>query len=237
MVSYMEQPIGKLIVIEGTDGSGKRTQIELLSKYCDWNEITHEVFDFPQYYKTFFGAWIGRYLRGDFGEVTQINPYLLTIPYAADRWQAKQEIERALSTHTLVLLNRYAPSNAVYQSAKLPKKKRQEFIDWEFDMEYDQFGIPKEELVIFLYVPYEISQKLIAQKAPQAYLGKDGKKDINETNETLMREVEKVYLEFCKKYPHWIKIECVEDGKILPKEEIHKKIIDVLKKKKYLATI
>jgi len=89
---------GKLIIIEGTDGAGKKTQIDLLSRYCDWNHVTHEMFDFPQYYKSFFGAWIGRYLRGEFGDVGDIPPYFATFPYAADRWQAKAEIERALST-------------------------------------------------------------------------------------------------------------------------------------------
>jgi dTMP kinase len=192
------------------------------------------MFDFPQYYKSFFGAWIARYLRGDFGEVGDVPPYLLTIPYAADRWQAKAEMERALATNTLVLLNRYAPSNAVYQSAKLPKTERQKFVDWEFEMEYVQFGIPKENLVIFLYVPYQVSRELLLKKDPQAYLGRDGKKDIHETNETLMLEVEKVYLEFCKKYSHWVYIECVKDGMLLPKEEIHRKIVNELKKRKIL---
>lgn len=224
---------GKLIVIEGTDGSGKGTQLQLLVHHFKQQRISYETLDFPQYYKTFFGKWIGKFLKGEFGTVEDLPPYLLMFPYAADRWQAKEDMHRWLREGKIIISNRYTGSNA-YQAAKLAKKDRTRFIDWSFEMEYDAFGIPKEDLVIFLYVPFVVSQKLLEQKAARKYMGNQKKKDIHESNIPLMQEVEKVYLNFCKRYPHWVKIDCTKNGQILTKEEIHQKILSVLRRKKMI---
>lgn len=228
---------GKLIVLEGTDGAGKGTQLTLLVGYLKANHIPYASFDFPQYYKTFFGKWVGKFMGGEFGEGNPpaggVSPYIITIPYAADRWQAKKEIEDALKEGKLVIVNRYATSNAAYQAAKLPKSERQEFIDWNFEMEYNQFGIPKEDLVIFLHVPPSISQELIEQKDKRKYLG-NGKKDLYEKDVKLMQEVEKVYLGLAKTYHHWETVECIENGQLLTKEQIHDKVLEILRQKKYL---
>ena len=225
---------GKLIVIEGTDGSGKGTQLQLLVENFKTHKIKYETLDFPQYYKTFFGKWIGRFLKGEFGKVEDLPPYLLMFPYAADRWQAKDDMHKWLEEGKIVVSNRYTGSNA-YQAAKLDKKERTRFVDWSFEMEYKAFGIPKEDLVIFLYVPYAVSQKLLEQKAARKYMGNQKKKDIHESNVTLMQEVEKVYLDFCKRFPHWVKIECTKNGQILSKEEIHNKVLSVLRRKRVIA--
>ncbi len=218
---------GKLVVIEGTDGSGKGTQLTLLTEYFTKSKIDFATLDFPQYDKTFFGKWIGRFLKGDFGRVEDLPPYLLMFPYAADRWQAKPDVERWLSEGKVVVSNRYTGSNA-YQAAKLPVSERDRFTDWSFEMEYDAFGITREDLVIFLYVPFAVSQKLLEARAAKSYMG-ERKKDIHEAHTQLMQEVEQVYLHFCERFPHWKKIDCTVDGAILPKEEIHKKILSVLK--------
>lgn len=211
---------GKIVVIEGTDGAGKGTQLALLLEYCREHHIPHASLDFPQYYKTFFGRWVGRFMKGEFGGAKDVPPYLASIPYAADRWQAKADLEGWVSEGKTVFINRYAGSNAVYQSAKLPRSERADYVDWQFEMEYKVFGIPKEDIVLFLYVPHAVSQQLIAAKSARKYMGNARAKDIHESNEELMQEVEKVYLEFCKKYPHWIKIDCTKNGNILQKEEI-----------------
>lgn len=224
---------GKLVVIEGTDGSGKGTQLQHLVEYLKTHQIPHATLDFPQYYKTFFGKWIGHFLKGEFGKVEDLPPYLLMFPYAADRWQAKPDIERWLSQGKLVISNRYTSSGA-YQAAKVPKEDRERFLAWCFEMEYEAFGVPREDLVIFLHVPYGVSQKLIEAKSERKYLGNRKKKDIHESNEKLMREVEKVYLDFCQRFSHWVKIDCVKGAEILSKDVIHQKIIAVLKKKKIL---
>lgn len=224
---------GKLVVLEGSDGSGKATQLSLLVDYFKHSHAPYATLDFPQYYKTFFGKWIGRFLKGEFGGVEDLPPYLLMFPYAADRWQAKEDIEYWLKEGRIILSNRYTGSNA-YQAAKLPKSERHRFIDWSHELEYDAFGIPHEDLVIFLYVPYSVSQKLMEHRKVKKYLGKHSTKDIHEADTHLMQEVETVYLSYCRKFPHWVKIDCVEHGSILPKEEIHQKIITVLQKKKII---
>ncbi len=227
---YVLMDKGKLIVIEGSDGAGKGTQLELLVEYCQNHSLPYAVFDFPQYEKTFFGSMCGKFLSGEYGSADQISSYLISLPYAADRWKAKPAIEAALSEGKLVFINRYAPSNAVYQASKLPPEKREEFIRWEFELEYQEFAIPKEDMVVYLHVPVEISQQLIDQKEKRSYLnGK--KKDQYEENIALLRTTEELYDSFCKKYDHWFCIECVEKESILSKDQINAQIINELKKR------
>lgn len=214
---------GKLIVIEGSDGSGKSTQLEQLANYCQTHNIACAVFDFPQYDKTFFGKMCKDFLFGKYGD--NISPYLISLPYAADRWKAKGEIEKALSEGKLVFLNRYAPSNAVYQGARLPEDQRDAFIEWEFQLEYREFGIPKEDVVVYLHVPVEISQKLIADK----------QKDYNEKDLVLLKTTEALYQRFCNTYDNWFCIECAPKKQILSKEEIHMQIVAELQKKGILS--
>ncbi len=223
---------GKLIVFEGSDGAGKTTQLALLVGYFKKQHIPYATFDFPQYYKTFFGKWVGKFLKGEYGKVEDLHPYLLMFPYAADRWMAKKEIEEALGEGKIIVTNRYATSCA-YQAAKLPVTERDRFTRWDFEMEYEAFGIPREDLVIFLYVPYQIAQNLISAKNKRKYLG-EKQKDIHEGNLKLMREVEKVYLEYAKKYHHWVKIDCTKNGEILPREKIHQLVLDALRRKKIM---
>lgn len=224
---------GKLIVIEGTDGSGKATQLKLLEKYLQEKQIPVKTLSFPQYDKTFFGRWIGRFLKGEFGQIKDLPPYLLIFPYAADRWQAREEIKKWLEKGKILISDRYTGSN-VYQAAKLPASERLRFISWAFELEYDVFKLPREDLVLFLDVPPQVSQKLLEQKGSRKYLGNCKVRDLHESNYALLGEVEKEYLKFCKAYPHWVKITCTKDGKILSKEIIQQKIIKVLEDKKII---
>jgi dTMP kinase len=224
---------GKLIVLEGSDASGKGTQLALLTDFFKREHIRYETLDFPQYYKTVFGSWIGRFLKGDFGTVEEINPYLLMFPYAADRWQAKEDIGHWLEEGRIVVSNRYTGSNA-YQAAKVPDRERDRFTDWSFMMEYEGFGIPKEDLVIFLYVPYGIASRLMDSKKNRKYLGNGKKKDIHESNIPLMKKVEDVYLGYCRRFPHWVKVDCTKNGEILSREAIHEKIKGILKRKRII---
>lgn len=226
---------GSLIVIEGTDGAGKGTQLALLESYCQQSHIPYQTFDFPRYYDSFFGKVAGRFLNGDFGTLSDVSPYLVSIPYAADRWQAKQQIEHAVSDGKLVFVNRYATSNAAYQAAKVPENERESFISWSFEMEYQVFGLPKEDLVVFLHVPTDISQELIRKKEQREYLG-NKQQDIHESNTAFLQEVEQVYLNLADTYPHWHTISCTEHGAILSKERIHEQICSLLTKQGILPT-
>lgn len=223
---------GKLVVIDGTDGSGKGTQTEKLLEYLDGQGKKNKYIDFPRYYTSFHGKMVGRYLKGEFGNLTSASPYLTSLFYALDRLTARDEIIDWLEEGNVVVANRYTTSSMAFQTARIDKPKREEFLKWLYDMEYKEHKLPKEDLVIFLYVPVEISQKLIEQKAGRGYM-KGKQKDINEANVEYQKEVLKLYLELAKKNPHWEVIKCVDaKGKLLSIEQVHKKILAALKKKK-----
>lgn len=219
---------GQLIAIEGTDGSGKLTQLQLLLNYLNKKPIKYASFDFPQYGKTFFGDFAGRFLNGEFGHFSRINPYLASFPYAADRWQVKDKIWQAIKDGKLVICNRYTPSS-IYQAVKVKPSQREKFLNWVETLEYEVFGIPRPNLVIFLYVPLILAQTLIAKKNKRTYL--NGKlKDQYEKNTNYLKKVEDMYLDIARTDKSWVKIDCVENGVILPPDVIHKKIINILKK-------
>lgn len=215
----------KLIVIEGIDGSGKLTQLQLLTAYFNQRQIKYATFDFPQYGKTFFGDFAGRFLKGEFGHFSRINPYLASFPYAADRWQVKDKIWKAINENKIVLCNRYSPSS-IYQAAKIKLSERQKFLNWVETLEYEVFGIPRPGLIIFLYVPLVFAQTLIIKKSKDQY-----EKDLK-----YLKKVENLYLDNVKINQSWEKIDCVKDNKIISPMEISRKIIDILDKKGYLST-
>ncbi|EKE14015.1 MAG: Thymidylate kinase [uncultured bacterium] len=214
----------KLIVIEGIDGSGKGTQLKILLKYLSEKKISYASFDFPQYGKTFFGDFAGRFLNGEFGHFSRINPYLASFPYAADRWQVKDKIWQAINAGKLVICNRYTPSS-IYQAVKIKLSERKKFLDWIETLEYEVFGIPRPSLVLVLHMPLIYSQELIAKK----------KKDQYEKDMEYLKKVESMYLDIVKTNKSWIKIDCMENNKILSPEMIHNKIIGLLIKKGYLS--
>jgi len=221
---------GKLVVIDGTDGSGKGTQTELLLKYLDENKIKNKYIDFPRYYTSFHGQMVGRYLAGEFGSLESSSPYLTSLFYAMDRLTARDEIVDWLEEGNTVIANRYTTSSMAFQTARIDKQKREEFLKWLYEMEYKEHKLPKEDLVLFLYVPVEISQKLIEQKAKREY-AKGQKKDINEANVAYQKEVLGLYLELAKKNKHWEVIKCTDaKGNLLSVEKVHDKIIKTLKK-------
>lgn len=221
---------GKFIVIDGTDGSGKKTQANILIKRLKKLKYETALFDFPQYYSSFFGKMVGRYLKGEFGKLADISPYLASLLYAGDRWQAKEKISQNLNEGKIVVTNRYVPSNLAYQGAKLPLGERQKFFQWLEDLEYRLYQIPKEHLVIFLYVPVEIGQGLVDNKGHRKYLG-GRKRDIHEENLSYLKKVEKLYQEFCQKRKNWQLISCTKNGQILSREKIAEKIWDIVSRK------
>ncbi len=223
---------GKLVVIDGTDGSGKGTQTQLLLDYLEKQGKPNKYIDFPRYYTSFHGKMVGRYLAGEFGKKESASPYLSSLFYAMDRLTARDEIVDWLEEGNIVVANRYTTSSMAFQTARVEKEKQEEFLKWLYDMEYKEHKLPKEDLVIFLYVPVEISQKLIEQKNKREYMG-GKKKDIHESDVVYQKEVLKLYLELAKKYPHWEVIQCVDSrGRLLSVEKVHEKILKVLKKYK-----
>ncbi|OGD84538.1 hypothetical protein A2696_01875 [Candidatus Curtissbacteria bacterium RIFCSPHIGHO2_01_FULL_41_13] len=221
---------GKLIVFEGADGSGKATQVELLRSFLEKKNYPHVAFDFPRYQETFHAKTIAKYLSGEYGDPTQQNPYLVSLVYALDRLTAREEIYYALNDGKVVLANRYVSSNKAHQGVKLPKSKRKDFFAWLDELEYDVNKIPREDLVIFLYVPFAVSMRLVKERGRKF----TGRVDLHEENRRYQKEVEKVYLQLAKN-PQWVKIVCVgQNGTLLSKDVIHAEILRVLKKKAIL---
>jgi dTMP kinase len=212
---------GKFIVIEGTDGTGKETQTNLVVKELRVKGLKVKVMDFPQYEKTFFGKLVGRFLKGEFGNLKEVNPYLAALTFAGDRWQAKDEINSYLKKNYFVVSNRYVLSNMAHQSSKLPKEKRLQLIKFLEELEYKIYGIPKEDINILLTLPVDIGQKLIEKKKPRSYLGNKKKKDIQEDNLDYQMETSKMFEVLAKQYKNIEKINCCKDNKLMSIEEIH----------------
>jgi len=223
---------GKLIVIEGVDGSGKSTQARRLFAYFKKRGLTAKIVDFPCYETSFYGQMAGHFLQGNFGSPFEVSPYLASLPYALDRFKASNQLEDWLKGGCFVIANRYAPSNLAYQGARLKGEKEQEkFWDWAEQMEYQVNKIPREDIVIFLHLPARISQKLAFKR-----FKKTGQRDEYEKNLAYLQAVEKAYLKLAKRFPYWLTVECLSQkkDKILPPAEIEKKIIQGLEERKII---
>lgn len=219
---------GKFIVIDGSDGSGKKTQSDLLIKKFQQQGMKTAYYDFPQY-ESFFGSMVGRYLNGEFGDVDDVSPYLGSVLYAGDRYQASEQMKADLAAGKNIICNRYIQSNMAFQTAKLKDQKEKErFLAWIEEMEYNIFGIPKADLVLYLYVPSTISQILVGKKAERNYTKM--KYDIHERNSEYLKRVETEYINLAKVYPEWKLINCTENGKILSIEAIEEMVWGVVSK-------
>lgn len=217
---------GKFIVIEGGDGSGKGTQSKLLLQYLEEKQIPHASLDFPKY-DSFFGKLVAKFLRGELGSLEEVSPYLASLPFALDRNDSKKEIETYLQEGKVVLANRYVSSNLAHQGGKLPESEQQEFLDWLTALEYSVHRIPKPDLTIYLYMPWEKAKELTSQKESRDYLqGKD--QDIQESNNEHRIATEKMYQFLASQDSSWKKINCVENGTIISMKQIHNNIINIL---------
>lgn len=227
-VRQLKNRKGRLIVIDGADGAGKATQAELLIHDLQKHKIPTKYFDFPRYYTSFHGRIIAQFLRGEYGPLDQISPYLISLAYALDRASVKEEMDEFLQKGGVIVANRYATSTMAHQTARLKsRKQRTEFLKWVNELEYKIHKIPREDLVIYLYVPWAVSMKLTDKKTKRSYL--EGRKtDIAESHTAHRIESEKMYLALAEKYHHWVRMDCMKDGNLLSRENIHQKIVRIL---------
>lgn len=217
---------GKLVVIEGTDGSGKKTQLDYLKERLEQSGIPFEIIDFPRYGENLYAVLAGRYLSGEFGSLYEVSPYLAALPFAGDRFLASPLIEAWLEEGRLVIANRYTTANKAHMTAKLPAERREEFIEWLDSLEYETNRIPQEDLVLLLYAPAEITDQNVEKKGAREYLGGEGK-DIHEQDVAYQGETGRVFLWLAER-ENWVVINCVGDGEMRPREEIHQEIINAL---------
>lgn len=214
--------MGKLIVIEGLDGSGKSTQLELLFKNLKKEKIDCKTVSFPDYDNP-SSTLVKMYLNGEFGKTPgEVNAYAASVFYAVDRYASFKANwgEYYIGGGTIVS-GRYTTSNAVHQASKLPEDKWEDFLSWLYDFEYNKIAIPKPDKVIFLDMPIDVSQKLLSMR----YKGDESKKDIHESDIEYLERCRKAAL-FTAKYSGWEIIHCAENGKARGKKAIAKDILN-----------
>lgn len=208
--------MGKLIVIEGSDGSGKATQTKKLYERLLDLDVKVMRISFPNY-ESESSALIRMYLRGDFGgKAEEVNPYAAATFYAVDRFAGFKKWKDFYQRGGLILCDRYVSSNMVYQAAKLTKKvERDRFLKWLDELEYKHFGIPRPDLTLFLDMPPEISAVLRKQR---------GREDIHEDDAAFMQKVYDVYRETARKYA-WKVINCADKNFARSTMDIHEDIL------------
>ncbi len=218
-------------MLEGTDGSGKTTQTEMLVKKLANEGHNVEQISFPQYGEK-SASLVEDYLNGAFGTAEEVGPYRASIFYAVDRYSAKKKIETWLDAGKIVIANRYVASNMGHQGGKISDPtKRQEYFDWNYNLEYTIFDIPKPDVNIILHVTPDISQQLVDKKDERTYL-RDGKtRDIHEDDLNHLRDAEQAYIDIAKRFQEFTLIECVEDNAMLPAKIIHGRMWDIISTK------
>ncbi|UCH98674.1 MAG: dTMP kinase [Candidatus Aminicenantes bacterium] len=241
MNSRKNHQVKKFIVIEGLDGAGKSTQINLLKDYLHQQDINYKYLHFPRTdapdESPIYGEMVANFLKGEYGDVNQVNPYLAALLYAGDRNNAKTMIRQWLEKDYFIVVDRYVYSNMAFQGAKFkdPEKKRK-LKEWILQLEYQHHYIPKPTLSIFLHMNFEfISRKLkdTREGADRNYLA--GKPDIHESSLELQKNVEREYLHLVEENDDLYSINCFDQtGQTLLPEKIHQKIIDLLIEKKML---
>jgi len=225
---------GYFIAVEGTDGSGKGTQSEFLVNRLKQEGHDVETISFPRYGQPSC-AMVEYYLNGRFGSAHDVNPYRSSIFYAIDRYTASFKIRGWLLENKIVICNRYVGSNMGHQGGKMKDaQERQKYFDWNYDLEYNIFSLPKPDINIILHVTPEISQIHVDQKASREYLhGK--KRDIHEDDLEHLKNAESAYLQMAKSFSEFRLIECVENGQMASVQAVHEKIYALLKDELKLA--
>lgn len=225
----MTKQKGKLIVIEGGDGSGKATQAQMLVEKLEGDGQKVCMFSFPRYYDSRAGKLIGELLSGKHGDFMSMSPYVSSLPYVLDRVGAIDDLKEKLSDGYTVICDRYAPSNLAHQNAKLPEDERLAFTEFIEGLEYDELGVPKPDLVLYLSVPADVAYGLVVQKGERGYMAEDGsKRDHAERNLEHQEKTRDVYLKFAAERDAWMAVDCAPLGHMRSKEDIHEDVAKIV---------
>ena len=221
--------MGKLFVIDGTDGSGKQTQFQKLQERLTKDGIEYKTVSFPNYDSP-SSSLVKMYLSGEFGKnAKDVSPYIASTFYAADRYATfKTGYQEYYDNGGIILADRYTTANMVHQAGKIyDKEERKKFLDWLWDFEFNLYGLPVPSEVFFLNMPVEKCLELIKNRENK--FSHTQKKDIHEKDETHLRESYNEALKLVKKY-NWKEIKCVKDEKVRSIDDIHGDIWKEIKK-------
>ncbi|GAB4291277.1 MAG: thymidylate kinase [Marinilabiliales bacterium] len=222
----------KFIVIEGLDGSGKSTQVNKLIEYYKNNNIKYKYLHFPRTDAPYFGELIARFLRGEFGSLDKVDPYIVALLYAGDRHHASEEMKSWLNEGYSIILDRYVYSNIAYQCAKILNANEQNKLkNWILSLEYNYFKLPKPDITIFLDVPFSFTFHKLSNRREgieRDYL--KGKSDIHEENLEFQKRVRNIYKSIDNEDNNFHVLKCYDEHhKILNPDEIFKMIKTTLR--------
>ena len=214
---------GKLIVIEGPDGSGKTEQWKLLAQRLKKEGHQIELVDFPQYSKVSAGL-ISNYLRGIYGKPDEVSPYAASLFYALDRYDLSFKMRQWLAEGKIILANRYVASNGGHQGGKIhSERERKNFLKWLYRTEYEILGISKPDINVFLDLPMEVSLRLIKKRG----LAQDGHENVQH-----LKNAHASYHAMIKEFPkEFLVINCMRGRKLRPPEDIHEEVRNKIKEK------
>ena len=222
--------MSKIFVIDGTDGSGKQTQLEKLCEAFDRDNVAYAKFSFPRYDSP-SSALVKMYLNGEFGSNPQaISPYTASTFYALDRYACyMQEMKSAIGEGKIIILDRYTTANMVHQAGKIKDViERDKFLDWIYDFEFNVLGLPKPTEVFFLDMPLEKSEELMKNRLNK--INNEEKKDIHESNREHLKAAYEAGVYVAKKY-EWNHIKCCDkNNEIRTIEDIHNEIYGSIEK-------
>lgn len=216
---------GRLIVFEGTDGSGKATQSRLLCEHLRRENIPYKNITFPRYGKP-SAAMVQEYLDGHLGSHPgDVNAYAASLMFSMDRYASyKQDWGAFYEAGGLVIADRYTTSNAVHQASKLPEEERSAFLNWLFELEYGKLGLPKPDLVLYLDMPTEITEKMMRSR--EAATGTHA--DIHEQDEAYLKSCREAAREIVKDCG-WTVIHCAKGDAPRTVEDIHIEVYKTVK--------
>ena len=220
--------MGKLFVIDGTDGSGKQTQFNKLKERLEAEGVNIKVVSFPNY-DSASSSLVKMYLSGEFGENAQeVSPYIASTFYAADRYATFQTgYKKFYEEGGIILADRYTTANMVHQAGKIQnKEEREKFLDWLWDFEFNLYGLPVPTKSFFLNMPTEYAVKLMEKRENK--FTHEAKKDIHERNQQHLVDAYNAACDLVQKYD-WHEVKCVKDNKIRSIEDIHEEIYNEVK--------
>lgn len=221
--------MGKLFVIDGTDGSGKQTQFKKLQERLDKEGIDYKTVSFPNYDDP-SSSLVKMYLSGEFGEnAKDVSPYIASTFYAADRYATyKRFLEKYYNDGGIILADRYTTANMVHQSGKITdKEEREKFLDWLWDFEFNLYGLPVPTKSFFLNMPPDYAIKLMENRENK--FTHEQAKDIHERDRSHIVDAYNAACDLVDKYD-WYEVKCVKEDKIRTIEDIHEEIYSEIKK-------
>ncbi|MCF8345697.1 MAG: dTMP kinase [Bacteroidales bacterium] len=213
----------RFLVIEGLDGSGKSTQVDLLKAHLEKLKIKYNYLHFPRLEEGVYGKLIARFLRGEMGEIGQVDPYLVALIFAGDRKDAKPLMEQWMKDDHLVIVDRYVYSNIAFQCAKLGQPEDQNLLaEWIMELEYGVHKLPVPDINVFLDVPFDFTRRrLSSQRTGEDRNYLKGAKDIHENDLPFQERVRVIYHSICSRMGNLQIVNCADDeGRMKSPEEV-----------------